>query len=57
MFLCGSAFLLFGIWLLLYMLRETKNGYKDELGNGVKLYFSSIGSIVFGCVLMWRFRQ
>jgi len=52
MLLTGTAFFLFSIWLLFYMLNETKKGYRSRFGNDIKLYFGAIFGIILGVVLI-----
>ncbi|MNL64150.1 hypothetical protein D3C87_1883410 [compost metagenome] len=49
-FLGGCFFLAVGIWLFVYMIKETKNGYRSEFGNDIKLYVASI----LGCALIYE---
>ncbi|WP_343531979.1 hypothetical protein [Pedobacter sp.] len=52
--LAGTAFLLFNIWLLFYMLKETKKGYRSSFGNDIKLYVGAILGIILGIVLIFK---
>lgn len=52
--LAGIAFLLFSVWLLFYMIKETKNGYRSGFGNDIKLYVGAILGIILGMVLIFK---
>lgn len=54
MLLAGTTFLLFSIWLLFYMLMETKKGYRSGFGNDIKLYVGAVLGIVLGIVLIFK---
>ena len=52
--LAGMTFLLFSTWLLFYMLKETKKGYRSRFGNDIKLYVGAVLGIVLGIVLIFK---
>ena len=54
MLLTGTAFLLFSIWLLFYILKETKEGYRSDFGNDIKLYVGAVFGIILGVVLLFK---
>lgn len=54
MLLAGIAFFIFSIWLLFYILKETKKGYRSSFGNDIKLYVGAVLGIVLGIVLIFK---
>lgn len=54
MLLAGIAFLFFSVWLLFYMVKETKKGYRSGFGNDIKLYLGAVLGIVLGVVLIFK---
>jgi hypothetical protein len=53
-FLICSGFLVGGSCLIYYALKETKSENYDGYGNNIKLYASSIMSIMLGAALIFR---
>lgn len=54
MLLTGTAFLSFSTWLLFYMFKETKKGYRSGFGNDIRIYVGSVLGIILGVVLIFK---